>query len=251
MSQFAVIFVTVSSAAVIGYFFGSVMTSEIVKLIYKVNPREHFSKNPGVTNSVRTFGIAGGVMVLIGDMTKVICAILIVRWIFISLPSSSGKTDLVWLIYCTSFFAALGHAFPVFFKFKGGKCVAVFFGTLILISPWIAIISMCLFISLALATKYYSVASIVSCFFGTILSFIPYLDFFYLLDGLIKHSKTTFWYATYAENKSCILGIGIILLLTWILICLRHRHNIKMLLNKTENKIEIWSKKNDGQHKTS
>lgn len=241
MTYSTIIVITILCAVIIGYLFGSIVSGDIVKRFYKIDPRQHFSHNPGTTNSIRTFGVVGGSIVLLGDILKVVVATVIVWEIYhvLNYQNEVIKTnDSCWVIYLTGLFSNIGHAFPIFFKFKGGKCVATFFGGLVVISPWIAIIGMTSFIIIALSSKYISLASIMASLLSVILLFVPWLDFFYLLKSwLIPENKTLIWYATYNNNLATIIATGVIFLLSWTIVCLRHRQNIYRLIHQTENKI--------------
>ena len=106
-------------SAVVGYLLGSISVSVILsKLAFKGDVRNHGSGNAGATNMARVYGMKGGILVLVGDFVKALLA-----WLFAFLIGGANYSEtcvMVGGIACI-----LGHAFPVFFKFKGGKGVTV------------------------------------------------------------------------------------------------------------------------------
>lgn len=136
------------------YLLGSVSTAVIVsKALYKTDIRSHGSKNAGATNVLRTFGKKAGAVVFISDFSKGLLAVAAARCLvaFLNAPYES--------ILFAGFFAQLGHIFPIFFKFKGGKGVATAAGAALGVMPLVAVILLVVFSILVLLSKIVSLAS--------------------------------------------------------------------------------------------
>lgn len=150
-------------SAIIGYLSGSLSVSVIVSgLIYKGDVRNFGSGNAGATNMARVYGWKGGLVVLLCDMAKALLAM----GIGFFLGYIGDKTNAHGVDYMCIAGAAcmLGHAFPVFFKFKGGKCVTVGAATAILVDWRVFLIAITAFIIMVAITKIVSVSSITAAF---------------------------------------------------------------------------------------
>ncbi len=186
--------------ALFGYLLGSVPTGLILtKLFSKKDPREIGSKNIGATNIFRTTGKALGVMTLIGDLLKgAIPVWLAIQW---------GESDL-W-IATAGLTPILGHIFPIFLGFKGGKGVATALGIYLVISPIAVLIEFLIFAGMIWKWRFVSLGSI------TCATTIPILIAFFRSD-----SQAYF-----------ILSVVMAALILY-----RHQSNISRLLQGTENK---------------
>jgi glycerol-3-phosphate acyltransferase PlsY len=186
--------------ALFGYLLGSVPVGLVfTKLFSKVDPRKAGSKNIGATNIFRTAGKALGVLTLVGDVAKGAAPIWIaIQW---------GLSDLWIAIAGLSPF--LGHVFPIFLGFKGGKGVATALGIYFVVSPIAVLIEFFLFAGLVWKWRYISLGSI-SC-----TTTIPILIAFFRSE-----SQAYF-----------ILSVVIAALVLY-----RHQSNISRLLQGTENK---------------
>ena len=186
--------------ALFGYLLGSVPTGLVLtKLFSKVDPRKLGSKNIGATNIFRTAGKGLGILTLVGDVLKgVIPMEIAIQW---DLTAS-------W-IAIAGLSAFLGHIFPIFLGFKGGKGVATALGVYLLISPIAVLIEFLLFAGLVWKWRYISLGSI---FCATT---IPVLIAFFRSD-----SQAYF-----------IMSVIIAALILY-----RHQANISRLLQGTENK---------------
>lgn len=186
-------------AAVLGYLIGNIASSYFAgKLLKNIDIREHGSGNAGATNTFRVLGFKAGVIVFICDVIKGILAALIGGWLTgseIGAIVAGGA-------------AVVGHNWPVFLGFKGGKGIATTFGLLIAVFPIISIILFILCVSIIWITRYVSLASISAAILFPI-----------LLAAFRKPIE--------------ILLLGIILSL---LALYRHRTNIIRLLNGKESK---------------
>ena len=207
--------------AVISYLLGSLNFGVILsKFVKKDDVREKGSGNAGTTNMMRSYGKIFGILTIIGDIAKVIIAIEIA---FRILPADELKKifDLlntnpqICLKSFAGLFAVIGHIFPCFFGFKGGKGVATSGGMVIFVNWKIALILFTVFVINLLTTKYVSLGSIIMAVLYPIMMWFFYKD---LLLVVI----------------SCIFTLIVII---------AHRENIKKLINGTENKIS-FDKKN-------
>jgi glycerol-3-phosphate acyltransferase PlsY len=186
--------------ALFGYLLGSVPTGVLLtKFFSKVDPRKMGSKNIGATNIFRTAGKALGILTLVGDVLK--------GMIPIGIAIQLGVSDL-W-IAIAGLSAFLGHIFPIFLGFKGGKGVATALGLYVMISPTAVLIEFLLFAAIVWKWRYISLGSI--CCATT----IPILIAFFRSD-----SQAYF-----------ILSVIIVALILY-----RHQSNISRLLEGTESK---------------
>ncbi|QIK57456.1 glycerol-3-phosphate 1-O-acyltransferase PlsY [Erysipelothrix sp. HDW6A] len=192
-------------ASVLGYLFGSIPSALIIgKVFYKVDIREHGSGNLGGTNAGRTLGSKAGVIVIAMDALKGTIAMLI-----------ASLFDPSTVIYA-GFFATIGHCFPIFAKFKGGKAVATAVGYLLGTSLLVTkqpllhlVLPVAIFLVLLYFTKMVSLASIIA---------IP--------------SAAVIMLFTQSDMK-----VTIATAIIAAIVVVRHRKNIERILNKTERKI--------------
>lgn len=214
-------------SVIISYLLGSCNSSIItVRLLKNEDIREHGSKNAGLTNTLRCYGKIPALITLIGDLAKGIIAVLISRLIFTFIVGADNF-DLQTIGYIAGIAAIIGHIFPIYYGFKGGKGVLVSSSILIVIDPLTFAIIIPFFLIITLITRYVSVGSISAAIFYPILTFI--LHYFVEdvpLDLCIVHT--------------CLVAV------TGILLIYMHRENIKRLRNGTENKFGKKKEKNNG-----
>jgi len=210
--------------AVIAYLLGSlnfsIILSEVVK---KKDIRDSGSGNAGATNMLRTYGKKAAVGTMIGDILKVAIGIIIafaildvpMKYIF-SNPADAAEIQRVMLYKeFAGLFCVLGHIFPLYFKFKGGKGVAACTGMVIIVDWRIALILFVIFIGVILISKWISLGSIVIALLYPVLIFAFYKNFI----------------------------LAAVALLFTAIVIVAHRENIKRLAKGTENKISIKNKK--------
>lgn len=206
--------------AILSYLLGSLNFGIIIsKSLNKDDVRSHGSGNAGSTNMLRNFGKKYAVMTIIGDMLKVAVAILIAYLVMkylghtsLSKESSAqilGVDAKMFTKSFAGFFCVIGHIFPCFFSFKGGKGVATAGGMVFMIDWRIAIILLAIFIITVAVTKYVSLGSIIMAVIYPVLIFVFY--------------------------KS--LPLTVISAAFTIIVVVAHRDNIKKLINNTESKI--------------
>lgn len=189
---------------VIGYFIGCIQSAYVVgKLVGNIDIREHGSGNAGSTNVLRVLGVKAGALTFLGDILKSVLAVVLCRLIF--------KTeDTIMITVYAGLGVVLGHNWPVFLKFKGGKGVASTIGVILAVFDWrIIVISYFIGIVTILITKYVSVGSIL---FSISLPLL-FLIFGYTIEAILIAS------------------------LFMLLIIYKHIPNIKRLLKGTENKL--------------
>ena len=142
-------------AIAVGYLVGSIPWALIIgKYFFKVDIREHGSKNLGGTNAGRVLGRKAGVAVMIGDLSKAILAFYLLFWMIQPLGLSGLDRDLILL--STGPAAALGHAYPIFAKFKGGKIVSIFVGFVVCTNYYLLILGAAVFFLVLALTRYVS-----------------------------------------------------------------------------------------------
>lgn len=197
------------------YLIGSVPTAYWVgKFFFKIDIREHGSKNMGASNSFRVLGAFWGVVVLVIDLAKGIGAVQLAQFIK---PNEWLGNELSFWQLLLGLIAVAGHVFPVFAGFRGGKGVATLFGVVLAIQPWTALISIGAFLVVVVLTKYISLGSVIAVF---------------VFMGCV-------WFAVNETN----VYMRSFSVFAAILVLYMHRTNIKRLVNGKENKFR-WKKKN-------
>jgi glycerol-3-phosphate acyltransferase PlsY len=193
------------------YLLGSIPFGLVISKLFKgVDVRKHGSKNIGFTNVFRVVGFLPAIIVLVLDMGKGVAGILLISQIAIGqVPLSISLIKLV-----AGIFVILGHIFPLFANFRGGKGVATGAGVLLALVPSEFILVLVVFILVVGLTRYISLGSLVSSLF---LPLILILEKYYL-------------------KKPMPPELIILSLILTFLIFYTHRQNIKRLLAGTENK---------------
>ena len=186
------------------YLLGNISTSYIVaKRLAGVDIRTQGSGNAGSTNVLRTLGKKAGALTFIGDVLKGLIAVLIAR--FIAYGANLDDTTCAYLAVVA---VVLGHNYPVFLGFKGGKGVATSLGSMLGMNPLVALLCLGFFIIIVAITKYVSLGSILGIGLSPIIM-------------MINHNTK---------------GVLVTLFLT-ISVAITHKENIKRLLNGTERKL--------------
>ena len=200
------------SVLILAYLLGSIPSGLwIGKAFFKINLREHGSGNTGTTNTFRILGTKAGLVVFAVDFLKGTLAVL--------LPTIFGVTGISPMVF--GLLAVIGHTFPIFAGFKGGKAVATSAGVLIGFSPLFLFILAVYFFSSLYLTSMISFSSVTVAILASIgVLILP-------LTGWILPSYDIIF--------------TIIVLVLAALIIIRHKDNIKRILNKDEN-IVTWGK---------
>ena len=187
---------------IISYLIGSIQSGILIgKIIYKTDVRQFGSKSSGATNIQRTIGLKPGIFVLVLDMLKGFLPILFIE-IF-------TEENIFGVMSCI--FLVLGHCYPVFHKFKGGKGVATGFGSVVVLLPYIAL-GIPIALPIIYKTRYVSLGAILGCIISIFLIIL-----FVALELLPS------------EN--------LMILFVPLLIIYKHKQNIIRLIQKKENKI--------------
>lgn len=192
-------------ALLTGYLLGSINTSLVIGKFYKTDVRQHGSGNAGMTNTLRTLGKFAALLVIVGDILKGILACVIGN---IILANTMETYDGIGLMV-GGLGAILGHNWPLYFGFKGGKGVLTTFAVIMMMGPSIGFILLSIFIVIVFLTKYVSLGSIIAAVSFPVVAFLMDKDVIFIIFAGI---------------------IG-------LLVIVRHKANIKRLVNKEESKL--------------
>jgi glycerol-3-phosphate acyltransferase PlsY len=207
----------------LAYLIGSVSTAVLVsKRFYGIDIREHGSGNAGATNTFRVLGKNAGVIVMAADILK---GFIAVKLSLLSQYSwhPSPSVQFVNLQVILGIASVLGHIFPIFSGFRGGKGIATLFGMILGIQPLVAVSLVGVFILMLLVTRYVSLSSI-----SASIAF-PLLILFIFREPELSYK---------------IFAIG-----TAFLVVLTHHKNIGRLLTGNESKVPIFKKRDKMRRK--
>lgn len=206
-------------AAIIPYMLCGVNTAIIVtKIKSGKDIRELGSGNAGLTNTLRTQGKLAALFVLIGDILKGVLSIIIVHLIFryiLGIDTYSHESGWCWVNYLSGVFAVLGHVFPLYYGFKGGKGILVTFAAMLAINWLAGVIPFVFFVIIVAISRYVSLGSIIAA---------AVYPFTVLTLSLLQNDSS----AWICFALSGMIGIMLIFM---------HRENIKRLANHTEKKL--------------
>lgn len=205
----------------IGYACGLFQTGYIYGKLHHIDIRQHGSGNAGTTNALRTLGWKAGAITFLGDFLKCIVAVLIAYVLF----GKTHKDMFELLAMYAGMGAVLGHNFPFYLNFKGGKGIATTAGLLLAVNPKVALIAMATFIVVVAVTRYVSLGSIILVIIFAV--------------GMIVKGEILGTSLIGTELYE-LYGLSIFLA---VLAIYRHRANIKRLLNGTENKLSFGKRK--------
>ena len=201
-AELALIIVGVFVTIICAYLLGSINLSIIISSkFYHDDIRQHGSGNAGMTNVMRTYGKKMAVITFVGDFFKAVVASLIGRLLLGYLGA-----------YIAGFFCVLGHIFPIFYKFKGGKGVVTTAAMMLMTSPFLFLCMLCIFILVVAVSKFKSLGSIIAA-----------LAYPIVLDRISGGAGK--------GGFPVLLAFGVALFVTWA-----HRENIKRITQGKENK---------------
>ena len=188
------------------------------KFFKNVDIREHGSKNTGATNAIRVLGFKYGIFAFVFDVLKG-AFVIALAYFFLdqSLYIVSDYNINIFSIYGMS--AVLGHVFPIYINFKGGKAVATSAGMILAIEPWVALGVLVIFLIMFLTTRYVSLSSTIAAS-GVVL--------YFLVRILFEHPLY--------NQPTRIMDFSVVCVLATI-IFIRHKANYKRLREGTENKM--------------
>ena len=201
----------------VGYCLGMFQTGYIYGKLHKVDIRQYGSGNAGATNTLRTLGVKAGLVTFFGDLGKAILSMFLAWMLF----HERYPDGVLLLEMYAGFGAVLGHNFPAYLKFKGGKGIACTAGFILAFYPPMAVLCLLLFIVVVAVTRYVSLGSILVmiCFFVQLAAF-GQLGYLNIASGLTAEMYVV---------GAMFAGMGI-----W-----RHKENIKRLFSGTENKFSF------------
>lgn len=206
---------------VLAYLIGSISFAVVMSRVFGLSdPRTYGSKNPGATNVLRSGNKKAAIATLIGDAAKGWFAV----WLAEMFADQYGVSD--WGIALVALAVFLGHLYPIFFKFKGGKGVATALGVLLGINVWLGVATLVTWLVVAYAFRYSSLAALIAAIFAPL--------YYGLLFG-----------TTEEERLFAIFVMSVLLIFT-------HRGNIANLLAGKESKIgskSAGAKAADGKKK--
>ena len=201
----------VLAALVLGYLLGSLNTSVIVGRLYGKDIRSHGSKSAGLTNTLRVLGRSAAAMVLVGDVLKGVAACLI--GLGLGVYARSGDARVCISLLAAGSGAVLGHNWPLYFRFKGGKGVLTAITVMFMIDWRMALLSFGAFVIVVASTRLVSLGTICATLLFAALAFLPVFGgtlYFQLFTGLIA-----------------------------LILIYKHRENVQRLLSGTENRLSF------------
>jgi glycerol-3-phosphate acyltransferase PlsY len=191
-------------AVAIAYLIGSVSFAVIVsRAMGLADPRSYGSGNPGATNVLRTGNRKAAILTLVGDAAKGAVAVLLAK--AVAQRYGFGDTVLAWV----GLSVFVGHLFPVFHRFQGGKGVATAAGVLLALSPWLGLATLATWVTIAVFFRYSSLAALAAAVFAPA------------------------YYALLAGVDAVLVPLAAMS----VLLILRHRRNISNLIAGTESRI--------------
>ncbi|SET57609.1 glycerol-3-phosphate 1-O-acyltransferase PlsY [[Clostridium] polysaccharolyticum] len=194
---------------VVGYLFGCFSTGYFVGKHNHINIKEEGSGNSGATNALRTMGIKAGIATFAGDLLKAFIPVLAVRYGLFR----DADMGYLYALYI-GLGVVLGHNFPFWMHFQGGKGIAVTSAVIVSLADWrITVIGLILFIAIVAATKYVSLGSL-------------------MVAWLLTVNTVLFW-----RTSEYFIHMLILSLCFMVLAYVRHGQNIKRLLSGTESKL--------------
>ena len=208
----------------VSYLLGSINTAIIIsKILYRDDIRRHGSGNAGMTNMLRTYGKGAAGLTLLGDLMKTVIAIFVAA-IFFGFNYVGGISTGEGVCYVAGLFVVVGHIFPIYYKFKGGKGVLATASMALILSPVPFLILFAIFALIVGTSKYVSLGSVtVAVLYPVVLN--AYFKFrFPGIESALPG---------YAALASILLAI----LIVWC-----HRGNLARISNRTERKISFGKK---------
>lgn len=198
----------------VAYLFGAIPSSVwFGKIFYKKDVRQYGSGNAGATNTFRVLGRTAGIIVLALDIGKGCVAVLLAQF----LQNQIGPSNMVYYQIGFGLSAALGHIYPVYLRFRGGKGVATFFGVALIIFPVAALLCVAAFAITFAISKFVSLGSILA-------------SFVFMITILTTDARAEKWPVVFFA-----VAVPFIIIYT-------HRQNIRRLINGTESKMSLGKK---------
>lgn len=202
--------ITVVIVGIISYLIGSINCSILISKIYKSDVRESGSGNAGATNMLRAFGPAIGVITMLGDFLKTLIPLIATRIVF--------KDQDYWqaMVAFSGFCCSMGHAYPIYFGFRGGKAVTVVAMVLLVVDWRCFVVGVSLFVLTVALTRYVSLGSMIGGLSGPVtLAIVHYNDLQKNLLAIL-----------------CLFALA-------IMVILLHYENVRRLVKGTERKFKF------------
>lgn len=210
-------FLALGLSALAGYLLGSVNFAVLVSTrLYSKDVRTMGSGNAGMTNVLRNFGKKGAALTMAGDTGKGILAVFCGRLLMMLLvPGTEGLFGgTLYGAYIAGLFTVIGHTFPIFFGFKGGKGIATTLGVILALEPLVALILLAIFLVIVKIGKMVSLGSVLGIMFYPVLTWV--------WCTFLTHDPVVF---------CTVCSFIITALIVWM-----HRSNVKRILSGTEYK---------------
>lgn len=204
----------------IGYVFGLFQTAYLYGKLYGIDIRNYGSGNAGTTNTLRTLGTKAGLIVLLGDIMKCILAIVLTNLLF----QNSHPDEIYLLKIYAAAGAILGHNFPFYLHFKGGKGIAATAGMILSFHPWLIPMGVILFFGTFFTTHYVSLGSL-----------LVYAGF--MIELVVLGQMGIF-----GMSQEALIEMYVIAGLLTVMAYYKHKDNIKRLLGGTERKTYLTHK---------
>ena len=205
---------------VIGYVFGLFQTAYLYGKLHGIDIRNYGSGNAGTTNTLRTLGTKAGLIVLLGDIMKCILAIVLTNMLF----QNSHPDEIYLLKIYAAAGAILGHNFPFYLHFKGGKGIAATAGMILSFHPWLIPMGVILFFGTFFTTHYVSLGSL-----------LVYAGF--MIELIVLGQMGIFGMPQAALNEMYVVAAFLTVMAYY-----KHKDNIKRLLGGTERKTYLTHK---------
>jgi len=200
--------------ALVGYVLGSLNFALILsKKMYGEDIRTHGSKNAGTTNMMRTYGKKAAILTILGDILKGIVAVVIGCF---AMGAVLGG-------YLAGLFCVVGHVFPVFYGFKGGKGVATAAAVILVLDPFVFLCVLCVFLITVVISRYISLGSVLSAAVFPLLTYYRYFG----TNSYIQYKGFAFLFS----------------FLMALIVILKHRSNLSRLAHGTESKFSFVKSK--------
>lgn len=197
---------------IIGYLLGSLNFALILSgKMYKDDIRKHGSKNAGTTNMMRTYGNKAAGLTILGDMLKAIVSVVIGAFLM----------GLMYGGYAAALGCVLGHVFPVYYGFKGGKGVATAAAAILILNPFAFLIIIAVFLICVILTRYISLGSVLGAAIFPLITFYSYAGKWYFGSG-------------FAFIAAFLIAI---------LVIVKHHENLSRLAHGKENKFSFKKSK--------
>ena len=224
--QIGIYFGALFGVLLAAYLLGSINSAIVIsRVLFHEDIRTRGSGNAGMTNMLRTYGKRAAVLTLVGDLSKTVIALLIAALFFgfnyrggIAIGGNLGEC------YVAGLFAVLGHIFPVYYKFKGGKGVLVTSTMALVLTPIPFLILFVVFVLTVAVSKYVSLGSVIVA----------------TLYPVVLHGYFVVAFDSTMPALAAVSSIVIAIIIVWC-----HRSNLVRIGDRTENKLSFGKKRDE------